>query len=587
MKQLVIYLLALSWCSSLAPRAMAQNRRKGSSEAAIFRFGQPLAAGTYSFEPTGLFWFPQPSETQIKPEAFQPDAYFDQKAKPVKLKAGAVRYGAYLLTNGQEYLYALVNGEAGWLRAAVPVPAPLKAQYRTLLTQQRLRSSETGLQLGPEYGYVQITPFNDTNYVLIRNGFDNDFVLHVPTLRVTWRSGGRYEGAEIDFATDQLECHGDLMGGRFRFTRQGQPVPDKPTPAAKMSAEERLLARMMSSPQAHQHILDSLRRNYKPSADVVMGNALEAGKISRVDSLLKRGFKIDSAVYIKGTKLTPLSHAVRLDNLPLMELLLKKGASAARVNRYDIDRRPPICFAKSPAALELLLAHGANLQLLKYVDYYKRRRYPTEYLGDKAELRPILLRHAPDSLFKQFDFYDTMLYRYIWEGDTVGIQKLLDRGASLVKPLRVGLKPPFDDADQRPPLYQAAGRVSMAMFLLRHGARLDNPFHMPLDPEAYVLRFESLPFLSYAEKRLGMKLTTPNNPTFAVLQDTVMMQALMKRGVSINSVDSYGNTALIYAKQWNQNVPVEKFLLRHGADKAIVNKRGGSYLIGRERPYTR
>jgi hypothetical protein len=184
MKQLVIYLLVLGWCSSLAPQALAQSRRKGSSEAAMFRFSQPLAAGSYSFEPTGLFWFPQPSETQIKPEAFQPDAYFDQKAKPVKMKAGAVRYGAYLLTNGQEYLYALVNGEAGWLRAAVPVPAPLKAQYRTLLAQQRLRSSETGLKLGPEYGYVQITPFNDTNYVLIRNGFDNDFVLHVPTLRV-------------------------------------------------------------------------------------------------------------------------------------------------------------------------------------------------------------------------------------------------------------------------------------------------------------------------------------------------------------------------------------------------------------------
>jgi ankyrin repeat protein len=177
-----------------------------------------------------------------------------------------------------------------------------------------------------------------------------------------------------------------------------------------------------------------------------------------------------------------------------------------------------------------------------------------------------------------------MLYRYIWEGDTVGIQKLLDRGASLVKPLRVGLKYPFAEAERKPPLY-SAGRASTAMFLIRHGARLDNPFHLPLNPEEYVLRLESLPFLNYAEKRLGVKLTLPNNPIFAVLSDTVMMQGLMKRGVSINSVDSYGNTALIYAKHWDPNVPLEKFLLRHGADKDIVNKRGGSYLIGRERRY--
>ena len=583
-----IWLLLLVGSACGGWPAAAQVSRKSAlrpgAATPIFRFSQPLPAAEYAFQQTGFFRVPQPPETQIKPEAFRPDAYFDQQARSVKLGPGPVRYGAYLFTSTHEYLYAFVNGQEGWLRAPVPVSAALKAQYRTLLSKQTQRSSETALKLGPEHYYVCVTPFNDTDYALVAVNYEDNFVLHLPTMRVTWRAGSYYEGPYINFATDQLECSGDLMGGRYTFTRQGQRVPDQPTPATKMSKEERLLTRMMSSSAVYAQVMDSLRRNYKPSADEVMGSALEAGQLGRVDSLLKRGFPIDSAFYIKGSKLSALSHAVQLDNLPLMQLLLTKGASATRPNRRDVMRRPPICFAKSPAALELLFAHGANLQLMSYIDYYDRRQYPTEFLGDKAALRPVLLRHAPDSLFQQFDFYDTMLYQYIWAGDTAGIQQLLDRGASLVKPLRVGLKPPFDGADRRPPLYNA-GSVPTAMFLLRHGARLDNPFHLPLNPEANILRFNSLPLLTYAEKRLGLKLTTPNNPTFAVLKDTVMMAALLKRGVSINSVDSYGNTALIYAKQWNQDVPMEKFLLRHGADKNIVNKRGGSYFIGRERPY--
>jgi ankyrin repeat protein len=225
----------------------------------------------------------------------------------------------------------------------------------------------------------------------------------------------------------------------------------------------------------------------------------------------------------------------------------------------------------------LLTANGANLNMLEFIEYRRRKIYPTEYLFKKPEITNIILETAPDSLFENYSFYDNMLYHFIEINDSNQIKKLLNRTATINKPILNGVK--FPSIERQQPIYYCTDS-SLFKFLVNNGAQIKNIDNFGNDAHLLTFGWKNISLINWLEKK-GLPIQKPNNSYFVTLKDTTFMLYLMNRGVSINSVDNYGNTALIRAKHFDNNPALENFLLRHGADKNILNKKGGSYYIGR------
>jgi ankyrin repeat protein len=259
-----------------------------------------------------------------------------------------------------------------------------------------------------------------------------------------------------------------------------------------------------------------------------------------------------------------------------MKKLIEKGAN---VNKKNSNRKTPICFVNSKEAYNLLISSGAKFEKID-VDYRNKNIYPTRFLFKYPEILDLIIETVPDSLFKHYEFYELMLNNYIHNIDTFRIKKLLQKGASLVKPILLDAQ--FPTLENNQPLHFAGGSKEMFKFLINNGAQLKNIDYDGNDAYFVAFNWKDTLLFEWLEQK-GLPMQKPNNPYFARQSDTTFMIYLMKKGVSINSVDRFGNTALIRAKHWDGNRELEKFLLNHGADKTIVNNKGGSYFIGQTR----
>ncbi|MBA3286213.1 MAG: hypothetical protein H0U27_14310 [Nitrosopumilus sp.] len=600
---LTIYLLFFS-------SAMSYGQTNRNDKSLIFRFDLPLKAGEYNFYESE--YFPTPKSSEYKPENYIPDDYFNKNSKTIQLKNTTAKYGAYILTTSTEYIYARINGKAGWIKTNIPIEVNQKTLFRNELRKQMpKKNSETDLKLSYDHNTIEIIPFNNPNFVLVHS--DESFIVDLKNRKVTWQAGSYYEGPEINFKTDHLECSGDLGGGRYVFDYYGKPVEEKVTkkdlaeldsliyseydvvPGSKqaaflkvymsaiMSNDEKALFAIYDSVKKSGVSIDSLmpkQKKHPLKATQLIANAIKENNIFQIDSILKTGFSVDSIINFQANNNSEsvplLSAAAAVDNVSLMEHLINKGAN---VNKKNFNNKTPLCFVQSKAAYNLLTFKGATLNKLDFNDYRKRNIYPTEYLSAKPEITNIILDTAPDSLFKHYDFYDIMLTGFIQSNDTKQINKLLKRGATIIKPTLNGVQFPSMEGQQ--PIYYCTD-TSMFKFLVNNGAQLINIDTYGNDAHLLTFRWKNISLINWLETK-GLPIQKPNNPYFVGQRDTSFMLYLIERGVSINSIDNYGNTALIRAKHFDNNPALEEFLLRHGADKTILNKKGGGYNIGRTR----
>ncbi|MBC3538989.1 ankyrin repeat domain-containing protein [Rufibacter sediminis] len=321
------------------------------------------------------------------------------------------------------------------------------------------------------------------------------------------------------------------------------------------------------------------KKTHPPTAAQIISRAIVQNNIAPIDSILKRGVSVDSVISFsaKGNpseRLSILSAAASENKVSIMEFLLRKGAN---IHKPDHNKKTPICFVKSAEAFDLLFAHGASLGKIDYWEHKKRNIYPSEYLYNKKEITDLILDKAPAILFKDFEFYDLMLYSFVRNSDSTSIKKLLQRGAPLNKPDKPGGYSSIMEEGQ--PLFYAES-PAMFRFLINNGSTLKNLNSHGVDAHYKTFGWGDIGLVEWVEAK-GLPIQKPNNPYFVFQKDIAFIRYLLNRGISINSTDNYGNTALIRAKHFDNNPALVDFLLENGADKNILNKKGGSFYNGR------
>lgn len=329
--------------------------------------------------------------------------------------------------------------------------------------------------------------------------------------------------------------------------------------------------------------MEDLKPSEKPkilSNSDLLRIAIENQNYKQIDSLFNLDLNIDSSLKVFNKdireQLPPLSYAVYLDDINTIQYLIDKGAN---MNKKNVSLKTPICYVQSKTSYDLLIENGASLEQLNYVDYSKRNIYPTEYFNRKIEVIDAMLENSRKRYYQDPDFYDKILYYLIEINDSNRIKKILQKGGELTIPKKEGVK--FETVGPHQPIMYVKDK-EMLKFFYRNGASITNISHYNDNIYLKAFQWNDAELVSWIETT-GLKLNKPNNKYFVIAKDTVFMKKMIEKGISINSVDTYGNTALIRAKHFDNNPDLVNFLLRNGADKSIVNKRGGSFYLGRQR----
>jgi ankyrin repeat protein len=310
----------------------------------------------------------------------------------------------------------------------------------------------------------------------------------------------------------------------------------------------------------------------------LMQSAIDQNNAGRVEWLLRLGVDVDMRMLSRQglNERNPLGYATEEDKPAVVALLLARGAA---VNQVYEPATTALCLARSPTVFKLLMKHGARFLPLSFSKGTQEWTYPTTYLRHRPTVAPLVLDYAPDSLFRRYDFYEPLLLGFIDRDDTVRVRQLLRRGASLAKPTRANVE--YKVLVHNQPMYYAKS-LEMTWLLAQNGAVTSNVGEYPIDNYnllAEAISYGDVRLLRYAEQH-GQPLRTPNNPFFLAARDPQMVRYLLGRGVSINSRDGYGSTALLRAAFGTHDACLESLLLQLGADKTLVDQGGDSYQQG-------
>ncbi|MCY6484708.1 hypothetical protein OW763_10180 [Clostridium aestuarii] len=145
------------------------------------------------------------------------DIEFWNKCKVINLDNINLKYGRYIFTKEEEYIYTKIDGEFGWLKCKVPIDKKYKNYIRKFFIPKE--------EYVEEISFIDILPFNDEKFVLIFDGSEQ-YILDLESQKVTWVRGNYYESPHINFKTDMLQCGGDLSSTTYIFNKFGELVDE-------------------------------------------------------------------------------------------------------------------------------------------------------------------------------------------------------------------------------------------------------------------------------------------------------------------------------------------------------------------------
>ena len=273
-----------------------------------------------------------------------------------------------------------------------------------------------------------------------------------------------------------------------------------------------------------------------------------------VKLLLKEGAKVNAQTerphYAQKIHGFPYATAIQLAVLnghsEVVDLLLMNGASIDQINSHGLQ---PLLYAPNAEIVGLLLRKGADVNA-KVPDHYCKE-YKIFWDGSEYQMVPT---HAAAG--------ETRLMSAASNGDSDIVKLLCDQGAST----------DVIDGQGQTALHKAciAGHVETVRVLLAHTCQQINNkdlrFMTPLD---YAVKYRHLD-VGYVLLHAGADTKDLNVlalPKAAEIEDIKMVELLLDLGVSVNSFDHEGKTALQYAVEHNY-VSIVQLLIER---QAMVN----------------
>jgi ankyrin repeat protein/beta-lactamase regulating signal transducer with metallopeptidase domain len=277
------------------------------------------------------------------------------------------------------------------------------------------------------------------------------------------------------------------------------------------------------------------------------------GNRSAVERYLDRGLDINSS----GPYSNALYTAVSAENLPMVKLLIERGA---RVNEKTDSGDSPVdraCWLGNKAIADVLIAAGATCDPLVYAAgtgdlaaFEKRGKPLSEAELQKVAKYAAVANHRPvfdwawEQLTPKWDaaarqkFLNACFFNVATWGQLPMVQRLVELGVDLGKS--------GTDA-----LGSAVGKnkVAIASYLLSQGVPLVSPSGMPR----------------------GLLAEAAGEGCVE------MVAMLLDRGAPIDATDESGQTALIWAATMRRDA-VCRLLIERGADISIKDKQGVSAL---------
>jgi len=293
-------------------------------------------------------------------------------------------------------------------------------------------------------------------------------------------------------------------------------------------------------------------------------DAIESGNTSEVEALLAAGANPDGRAKINADPFyvikichSPLIHALRLNKIDILKLLLKTSYARDNPENYSAG----VSYDRS--IIETLIAAGGNVNARAEIN-------DTPLIiaarGGRVELLRFLLERGADVNFRNKPGQTALLAATDRLGDSSGSPPVVEMlGADKDKATEILVAAGGDvdasDNDGNTPLILAAqyGRVDLSRFLLAHGANVD---------------FQNKSGESALMAAAGIRGTYSST---SADRDKVI-EILVAGGGDINTSDINGNTPLIMAAEYGR-VDLARLLLEHGANLALRNKSGQTALM--------
>lgn len=150
------------------------------------------------------------NETYSKFESSRNQDYiFSNNSSKIEIKNISSKFGKYLITNTNVYIFTKIDDKYGWINGTLPIGEEtikyLKAKFSI-----------------KQYESLEIIPFNDFIHVLLYSHSSGDaYIVNLKSGEILWAKDSYYESPQINFYTNMLECNGDLSSDKYIFNKNG------------------------------------------------------------------------------------------------------------------------------------------------------------------------------------------------------------------------------------------------------------------------------------------------------------------------------------------------------------------------------